>query len=539
MNKKTTVIGILGTSLDAVGGNSESRWDRWRPTIGLFNHDDLEIDQLELICCDTNENLRKRTIADIAMISPKTKVNIHQIKFKNAWDFEEVYGKLHEFSTSLQFDNNTTDYLVHITTGTHVAQIILFLLVETHYIPGKLIQTAPRKSNNIHASLGEYSIIDLDLSKYDKIAQRFKQEHNNDKDYLKSGINTSNKPFNELIDKIEKVAIKTKAPLLLTGPTGAGKSKLVKQIFLLKQKKRLIKGNFVEVNCATLRGDSSLSTLFGHKKGSYTGANSDRNGLLLQAHEGLLFLDEIGDLGLDEQAMLLSALEEKEFFPLGSDTKVKADFQLVAGTNHDLSQKTKEGAFREDLLARINVWSFEIPSLANRKEDIEPNIQYEIQKFEELNHQNIRFSTEALQEYLKFSKSSEAIWSANFRDLNASVLRMSTLAINGRIDLDIVREEILYLKRKWQTAVVPTEDFSYCHQYLNPQVLKDLDLFDLITLEGVLKVCTTSKNLADAGRKLYQNSRQKRKGLNDSDRLKKYLGNFELTWPQINKASST
>lgn len=537
MKKKTTVIGILGTTLDAIGGNTEARWDRWRPTIGLFNHDDLMIDQLELICCDTNENLRKRTIADIAEISPKTKVNIHEIKFKDAWDFEEVYGKLHQFSLNLPFDINTTDYLVHITTGTHVAQIILFLLVETHYIPGKLIQTAPRKSNKVHASLGEYSIIDLDLSKYDKIAQRFKQEYNNDKDHLKSGINTSNKPFNDLIDKIEKVAIKTKAPLLLTGPTGAGKSRLVKQIFLLKQKKRLVKGSFVEVNCATLRGDSSLSTLFGHKKGSYTGAISDRNGLLLQAHEGVLFLDEIGDLGLDEQALLLSALEEKEFFPLGSDTKVKADFQLVAGTNHDLSQKVKEGGFREDLLARINVWSFEIPSLANRKEDIEPNIHYEVQKFEEANHQSIRFSTEALQDYLKFSKSSEAIWTANFRDLNASVLRLCTLATNGRIDIETVKEEIHYLKRKWHTTIASTDDFAFCHQFLNPQVITDLDLFELISLEGVLKICTSSKNLADAGRKLYQNSRQKRKGLNDSDRLKKYLNTYHLTWSQINKAT--
>jgi transcriptional regulatory protein RtcR len=537
MKKKTVVIGILGTSLDAIGGNSEARWDRWRPTIGLFNHEDLMIDQLELICCDTNENLRKRTIADIREISPKTKVNIHEIKFKDAWDFEEVYGKLHQFSLGLSFDINTTDYLVHITTGTHVAQIILFLLVETHYIPGKLIQTAPRKSDKVHASLGEYSIIDLDLSKYDKIAQRFKQEFNNDKDHLKSGINTSNKPFNDLIDKIEKVAIKTKAPLLLTGPTGAGKSKLVKQIFLLKQKKRLVKGIFVEVNCATLRGDSTLSTLFGHKKGSYTGAQSDRNGLLLQAHEGVLFLDEIGDLGLDEQALLLSALEEKEFFPLGSDTKVKADFQLVAGTNHDLGQKVKEGLFREDLLARINVWSFEIPSLASRKEDIEPNIHYEIQKFEEANHQSIRFSTEALQDYLTFSKSPAAIWTANFRDLNASVLRLCTLATSGRIDTETVKEEIQYLKRKWQTTTVSPNEFAFCHQFLDSQTLADIDLFELITLEGVLQVCATSKNLADAGRKLYQSSRQKRKGLNDSDRLKKYLNTYQLTWSQINKGT--
>ena len=520
MKKRIHVIGILGSILDAAGGKGGDRWDRWRPTIGLFNHDDLEIDQIDLICSDTRESLRQRTIDDIHQISPKTKVVIHDIKFNDAWDFEEVYGKLYQLSLDLKCDPQKFDYLVHITTGTHVAQIILFLLVETHYLPGKLIQTSPRKTNDRHPSLGEYKIIDLDLSKYDKLSQRFKQEHNNDKDLLKSGIKTNNKNFNSLIDKIENVAIKTKAPLLLTGPTGAGKSKLVKQIFLLKQKKNLVKGNFVEVNCATLRGDSSLSTLFGHKKGSFTGAQNDRNGLLLQAHEGVIFLDEIGDLGLDEQAMLLNAIEEKEFFPLGSDTKVKADFQLVAGTNRDLSKRVIEGLFREDLLARINVWSFEIPSLANRKEDIEPNINYEIKKYEEINLQKIGFSHEALKKYLDFSQSSEAIWSANFRDLNSSVLRMCTLAPNGRIDNETVSQEINYLKSKWQYSSVPSDqEFQYCHQYLTPQIVEETDLFELVTLEGVLKICSESKNLADAGRKLFSQSRQKRKGLNDSDRL--------------------
>lgn len=536
MKKKIHVIGILGSILDAVGGKGEYRWDRWRPTIGLFNHDDLEIDQIDLICSDVRDSLRQRTIEDIHQISPKTKVVIHDIKFKDAWDFEEVYGKLYQFSLDLKCDPQKHDYLVHITTGTHVAQIILFLLVETNYLPGKLIQTSPRKTNDRHPSHGEYKIIDLDLSKYDKLAQRFKKEHNNDKDLLKSGINTSNKHFNQLIDKIENVAIKTKAPLLLTGPTGAGKSKLVKQIFLLKQKKNQVKGDFVEVNCATLRGDSSLSTLFGHKKGAFTGAQNDRNGLLLQAHLGVIFLDEIGDLGLDEQALLLSAIEEKEFFPMGSDVKVKADFQLVAGTNRDLGKRVKEGLFREDLLARINIWSFEIPSLADRKEDIEPNINYEINKYEEINLQKIGFSHESLKLYLDFAKSPEALWTANFRDLNSSVLRMCTLAPSGRIDTETVSQEINYLRSKWNGVSKATElDFPYCHQYLTQPAIEEIDLFDMPTLEGVLKVCTESKNLADAGRKLFHQSRQKRKGLNDSDRLKKYLTGFNLEWAQIKK----
>src|SRR5215213_7674940 len=111
-----------------------------------------------------------------------------------------------------------------------------------------------------------------------------------------------------------------------------------------------------------------MSALFGHVKGSFTGAVRDRSGLLRTAHGGLLFLDEIGELGLDEQAMLLRALEEKVFLPLGSDREVRSDFQLIAGTNRDLGARVREGRFRDDLLARINLWTFSLPGLAERRE---------------------------------------------------------------------------------------------------------------------------------------------------------------------------
>src|SRR5204862_3777135 len=99
-----------------------------------------------------------------------------------------------------------------------------------------------------------------------------------------------------------------------------------------------------------------MSALFGHVKGAFTGALKDRAGLLRSADGGVLFLDEIGELGLDEQAMLLRALEEKTFLPLGSDRETQSDFQLIAGTNRDLMAEVNRGLFREDLLCRINLW---------------------------------------------------------------------------------------------------------------------------------------------------------------------------------------
>src|SRR4029078_633584 len=104
----------------------------------------------------------------------------------------------------------------------------------------------------------------------------------------------------------------------------------------------------VEVNCATLRGDAAMSTLFGHIRGAYTGAAEARGGMLRKADEGVLFLAEIGELGLDEQAMLLRAIEDKTFFPVGSDKEVHSDFQLIAGTNRDLTDRLPRGGVRLD-----------------------------------------------------------------------------------------------------------------------------------------------------------------------------------------------
>ena len=275
-------------------------------------------------------------------------------------DFKQVYETLFQFARVYPFDTDREDYLVHITTGTHVAQICLFLLTESRYLPGKLLQASPERDRT---APGTIKIIDLDLSQYDRIASRRHQETRDAVSYLKGGIDTRNAAFNTLIDRIEQVAIATRDPLLLMGPTGAGKSKLARRIYELKKMRHTVSGEFIDVNCATLRGDGAMSALFGHTKGAFTGALRDRPGVLRAADKGMLFLDEIGELGIDEQAMLLRALEEKTFLPLGSDREVHSDFQLIAGTNRDLLAAVREGRFREDLLARINLWSFTLPRL--------------------------------------------------------------------------------------------------------------------------------------------------------------------------------
>ncbi len=288
-----------------------------------------------------------------------------------------------------------------------------------------------------------------------KIATRFAQEQTESLSFLKSGIETQNAAFNTLIEQIERVAIHSKSPLLLMGPTGAGKSQLARRIYELKKARRQgeLDALFVEVNCATIRGDAAMSALFGHVKGAFTGALASRPGLLRAAHGGVLLLDEVGELGLDEQAMLLRALEEKRFLPVGSDVEIKSDFQLIAGTNKDLALAVEAREFRDDLLARINLWTFTLPALKDRKEDIEPNLAYELQEYARLHGNNVTFNKEARDRFLAFATSAPATWRRNFRDLNAAINRMATLSggAGSRITVEVVEQEIRHLTESWRT----------------------------------------------------------------------------------------
>jgi transcriptional regulatory protein RtcR len=224
--------------------------------------------------------------------------------------------------------------------------------------------------------------------------------------------------------------------------------------------------------------------------------------------------------------MLLRALEEKTFLPLGADKPVQSDFQLIAGTNRDLRAQVAEGKFRDDLLARINLWTFSLPGLAERREDLAANIDFELERYAKTHRRQVRFNKEAREAFLTFARSPEAKWSANFRDLNAAVTRMATLAPKGRITPPVVDAETARLRHAWrdlgaqQSALPMLEGMA-------------LDPFDRVQLEHVIKVCRESKTLSDAGRQLFAVSRAKKAQPNDADRLKKYLARFKLSWAEV------
>lgn len=567
------VLGFVGSTLDSAGvqylppgapsGKGRrgrpppGRWEKWRPTIDLCRHDDLVVDRLALLHQPDHQLLAEVLVDDIAAVSPETTVELHPLSLQNPWDFEEVYAALLDFAARYPFDDDV-DYAVHITTGTHTAQICWFLLAESRRVPARLIQTSPprRKDHRDHrrGAVGSYDLIDLDLSRYDQLQARFDVERRAATTALAGGIHTRNPAMRDLLTELELVATSSTAPLLLMGDTGVGKTRLARRIYELKKHRHLVEGPLVEVNCATLRGDAAMSTLFGHKKGSYTGATSDRVGLLRQAHRGLLFLDEIGELGLDEQAMLLKAIEDQTFTPMGADAAVHSDFQLVCGTHRDLRRRCAEGRFREDLLARLEVWSFALPSLRERPEDLAENLHVEVDRVSRALGRQVRFSSEATTAFLDFAGA--APWPGNFREFGACVLRLGTLAEGGRVGLADVERETTRLRTRWSVATTSTAEDptsarrpagSMVHTTASPSAIatlqavvdvETLDDFDRVQLAHVLQVCRQSENLAEAGRALFAVSRLQKKSKNDTDRLRKYLRSHGIDADDVVGASS-
>ena len=220
--KKQVVVGMLGSVLD--GGTGIERWQKWRPTVSLAQQDhSFAADRIELIFDPKFEAICNQVKADIAEISPATKVQSTAISFNDPWDFEEVYAALYDFARDYKFNTAEEDYFVHITTGTHTLQICLFLLVESRHLPAKLVQSSPPPRDSSHA-IGGVRVIDLNLSAYDQLAKRFSREHADGRSLLRDNIQTRNAKFNSMITQLERIATSSRHPILLSGPTGAGKT---------------------------------------------------------------------------------------------------------------------------------------------------------------------------------------------------------------------------------------------------------------------------------------------------------------------------
>lgn len=270
-----------------------------------------------------------------------------------------------------------------------------------------------------------------------------KQTANTENEFVK-GISVASK---KLLDHIHLVS-PTDMSVLIIGESGTGKEIIAKSIHQQSLRKN---NNFIAVDCGAIPKELAASEFFGHLKGSFTGAISDKMGYFEAANGGTLFLDEIGNLSYENQIQLLRALQERKIKPVGSNKEINVDIRIITATNEDLREAVKNGDFREDLYHRINEFSIQSPSLKDRDEDLMVFADYFLEKAnQQLNKDIIGFSPEVVTIFQNYN------WPGNLRELQNCVKRATLLTQGDFIKSDVLPVEFFQIQKQ-QTS---NGDFS-------------------------------------------------------------------------------
>ncbi|MBP7174272.1 MAG: sigma-54-dependent Fis family transcriptional regulator [Cloacibacterium sp.] len=245
------------------------------------------------------------------------------------------------------------------------------------------------------------------------------------KKYQMIGESSALKKIQDMIDKVAP----SDARVLITGPNGAGKELVAHAIHAQSERS---KGPMVEVNCAAIPSELIESELFGHVKGSFTGAIKDKQGKFELANGGTIFLDEIGDMSLVAQAKVLRALQESRVSPVGSDKEIKVDVRVIAATNKNLQKEIETGKFREDLFHRLSVIEIHVPALNDRKEDIPLLVEHFAKSVSEEQGMAVKkFDDKAIKALQNYN------WTGNIRELRNVVERLIILGSNPVVAEDV------------------------------------------------------------------------------------------------------
>jgi DNA-binding NtrC family response regulator len=218
---------------------------------------------------------------------------------------------------------------------------------------------------------------------------------------------------------------KANIPILITGESGVGKEVIARAIQSASERSDK---PFITVNCGAISESLVESILFGHEKGSFTGANSKHLGKFQEAHTGTLFLDEVGELPLEMQVKLLRVLQEGEVDPIGSKRTVPVDVRIISATNRDLSEAVKDGTFREDLYYRLNVFPIAVPPLRERREDIPALVEHFVRRINAAERLNVSGATAATLDLLKSHE-----WKGNVRQLENTIFRAMILSDGNKL----------------------------------------------------------------------------------------------------------
>lgn len=258
------------------------------------------------------------------------------------------------------------------------------------------------------------------------------------------GVSAASKKLSKFINLVAP----TDMSVLIMGDSGTGKEVVAKSIHLKSDRRNK---PFIPVDCGAIPKEIASSEFFGHVKGSFTGAITDKKGHFEEANGGTIFLDEVGNLSYENQIQLLRALQERRIKPIGSSKEIDVDIRVLAATNEDLLELVRKGGFREDLYHRLNEFSIKVPSLVERKDDLMIFASYFLEKANEKLHRNVQgFTEKAVQKMLQYT------WKGNLRELS-NVVKRATLLTTGNYITESDLPELVIS----ETKHFPTERFTF------------------------------------------------------------------------------
>ncbi|MBN2655051.1 MAG: sigma-54-dependent Fis family transcriptional regulator [Nitrospirae bacterium] len=277
-----------------------------------------------------------------------------------------------------------------------------------------------------------------------------------------SNIIAKSEEMRRVLNKVSAIA-KTDSTVYIQGESGTGKELIAKAIHMASSRKER---PFVAVNCAAIPEGLIESEMFGHEKGSFTGAVRNSKGLFMQAHEGTIFLDEIGDMPMLTQAKLLRVLQERKFYPVGSEKAQEVDLRVVVATNKNLEEEVKSARFREDLFYRIHVIPVHLPPLRERKEDIPLIAQHFVESFSSQMKKNIASLTpKALHKLLNHD------WPGNVRELENTIEYAVAMAQDRIIDADLILSTRSFSSDNLQPSTLKQARDKFESEYLTQLML--------------------------------------------------------------------
>lgn len=331
-----------------------------------------------------------------------------------------------------------SDFKMPDRTGLEVLEVVKKINPEISFVILTAYGTIENAVKAMRLGAFDYISKPVDLDELDLMIERIIENRNlkSENQILKNQLKEkfkidsfiSQSPKMEEVLSVASRAADSRATVLITGESGTGKEVLAKSIHYVSSRKDK---PFVAVNIPALPETLLESELFGHEKGAFTGAEKSKKGRFELAHEGTIFLDEIGDIPINLQVKLLRVLQEHQIEKLGSTETVNIDVRIIAATHQNLEQKIKDGSFREDLFYRLNIVSLNIPPLRERKEDILPLIEHFIEKYSKENsRENLSLSKETVDTLIKYN------FPGNVRELENIIERAVVLSRGNTITVN-------------------------------------------------------------------------------------------------------